>query len=283
MDGVGVLAVEAAGDEHGLPAVALEEREQLALRDPGEHGRVRDLVPVQVQDRQHGAVAARVEELVRVPARGERPGLGLAVADDAGDEQVGVVERGAEGVHERVAELAALVDRARRLRGGVARDPAGEGELAEELAETVLARADAGEELAVGALQVRVRDIRRPAVAGAVDEDRVQVALLDRPVQVGVDEVQPRDGAEVAEQPRLHVLGRERLAQERVVEQVDLADGEVVRRAPVRVEEPKLLDARPSGGRNVAAQCEPAPFGLPTFSRPTWPRSTSAKACETKG
>ena len=41
------------------------------------------------------------------------PGLGLAVADHAGDEQVGVVERRAEGVDERVAELAALVDRAR--------------------------------------------------------------------------------------------------------------------------------------------------------------------------
>ena len=66
-----------------------------------------------MQDRQHRAVGARVEELVRVPAGGERPGLGLAVADDAGDEQVGVVEGGAVGVGERVAELAALVDRAR--------------------------------------------------------------------------------------------------------------------------------------------------------------------------
>ena len=45
------------------------------------------------------------------PARGERTGLGLAVAHDARDHQAGVVERRAEGVHERVAELAALVDR----------------------------------------------------------------------------------------------------------------------------------------------------------------------------
>jgi len=55
-------------------------------------------------------------------------------------------------------------------------------------------------------------------VAGAADVDRVQVARADRAVQVRVDEVEPRDGAEVPEQARLDVLGPERLAQERVVE-----------------------------------------------------------------
>ena len=69
-----------------------------------------------------------------MPARRERPGLGLAVADHAGDQEVGVVERRAKGVRERVAELAALVDRAGRLGRGVARDAAGEGELPEERA-----------------------------------------------------------------------------------------------------------------------------------------------------
>ena len=53
-------------------AVALEQRAQLVLGDPREHRRVGDLVAVEVQDRQHRAVAPRVEELVRVPARRER-------------------------------------------------------------------------------------------------------------------------------------------------------------------------------------------------------------------
>ena len=57
-----------------------------------------------------------------MPAGGQRSGLGLAVADDAGDDQVGVVERRAEGVAEAVAELAPLVDRARGLGGDVAGD-----------------------------------------------------------------------------------------------------------------------------------------------------------------
>ena len=45
----------------------------------------------------------------------------------------GVVERRAVGMREAVAELAALVDRARRLRRHVRADVAREGELLEEL------------------------------------------------------------------------------------------------------------------------------------------------------
>ena len=76
-----------------------------------------------------------------MPARGQRTGLGFAVADHARDEQIRIVERRAVRVHERVAELAALVDRARRLGRGVARDPAGERELAEERAHARLVAA----------------------------------------------------------------------------------------------------------------------------------------------
>jgi hypothetical protein len=46
-----------------------------------------------MQDRQHGAVGYRIEELVRVPCGGQRTGLRLAVADDAGDYEIGIVER----------------------------------------------------------------------------------------------------------------------------------------------------------------------------------------------
>ena len=45
-----------------------------------------------------------------MPARRERAGLRLAVADHAGDQQVGVVEGRPVRMDERVAQLAALVD-----------------------------------------------------------------------------------------------------------------------------------------------------------------------------
>ncbi len=68
-----------------------------------------------------------------MPARRQRAGLRLAVADDAGHDETGIVERRAVRMREGIAELAALVDRARGLRGDVARHPARERELAEQL------------------------------------------------------------------------------------------------------------------------------------------------------
>ena len=112
-----------------------EQALQLLVGDARQQRRVVDLVAVEMQDRQHRAVADRVQELVGVPAtwpaarsrlRRRRPPTATI--------RSGIVERGAEGVRDAVAELAALVDRARRLRRAVAADAAGEGELLEELA-----------------------------------------------------------------------------------------------------------------------------------------------------
>ena len=239
-----VLAVEAALHQVRLVAVAAHQVEQLRLRNPGEHGRIGDLVAVQVQDRQHRAVRHRVEELVRVPGGGQRPGLRLAVPDDAGDDQVRVVEGGPVRVHERVAELAALMDRAGRLRRRVAGDPAGEGELPDEPAQPVVVRGDRGVELAVGALQVRRGHHSRAAVARSGHVQGLDVPVDDRPVEVCPEEGQPGGGAPVPEQPRLDVLEPQRLAQQRVVEQVDLPDGQVVGRAPPGVEQSQPVVVR---------------------------------------
>src|SRR6266568_5027544 len=103
-----MLVVRGDRDEKGLMAVPAHQGGELVLRNPGEQGRARDLVAVQMQDRQHGAVATGVEQLVRMPARGQRAGLRLAVAYDARDEQVGIVEGGSVSVCQRIAELAAL-------------------------------------------------------------------------------------------------------------------------------------------------------------------------------
>ena len=45
-----------------------------------------------MQDRQHRAVGYWIEELVRMPCSGQRTRLRLAVADDAGDDEIGIVE-----------------------------------------------------------------------------------------------------------------------------------------------------------------------------------------------
>ncbi|PQM46103.1 hypothetical protein C1Y40_03724 [Mycobacterium talmoniae] len=222
-------------------AVAVQQRIELVGGDAGQHRRVGDLVAVEVQHRQHRAVADRVEELVGMPAGGQRPGFGLPVADDAGHHQIRVVERRPVGVHQGIAQLAALMDRPRGLGGDVAGDTAGKRELAEQLPQPVGVLLDAGVHLAVGALQVGVGDQPRPAVPGPGDEDDVGVAVADDPVEVRVEQVEPRGGAPMAQQPRLDVLGGQRFGQQRVVQQVDLPDGQVVGGAPIGVDEVELV------------------------------------------
>ena len=87
---------------------------------------------VEVQDRQHGAVARRVEEGDALPRPFQRPGLGLTVPDDRERDQIRVVHHRTERVHQDVPELAALVDRPGRGHRHVAGNAAGRGELPEQ-------------------------------------------------------------------------------------------------------------------------------------------------------
>ena len=140
-------------------------------------------------------------------------------------------------MRKRIAELAAFVDRARSLGRDVAGDAARERELPEQLSDAVFILGDARVELRVATFQIGVGDQTRAAVARADDVDRVEVARLDDPVHVGVDEVEARCRPPVAEKSRLDVPGLHRTAQERVVEHVDLPDAQVVGRSPIRVDQ----------------------------------------------
>ncbi len=224
-----------AFDEIGRVAVAAEQFVELFVADPRQDGRTGDLVAVQVQDRQHDAVVDGVEELVRVPTCGQRPRLRLAVADDAGDEQIGIVEGGAVGVRDRIAQFAPFVDRAGRLRGDVAGDAAGKRKLREQPLHPLLVLRNLRIQLAIGSFEIGVGHEPRSSVAGSGDVDRVEIVLLDRAVQVDVEKVQSRRGAPVAQQPRLDVFVPQRLFQQRIVVQIDLADRQVVGRPPVGV------------------------------------------------
>src|SRR6516164_7470124 len=103
---------------------------------------------------------------------------------------------------ERIAELAALVDRSRCFGGDVAGNSAGERELPEQPADAFLVGTDLRVDLGIRTLQVCVRYEPGSAVTWTGDEDRVEIALTDRPVHVDVEEVQPRGGSPVPEQTR---------------------------------------------------------------------------------
>ncbi len=123
----------------------------------------------------------------------------------------------------------------------MAADPARERELAEQLRHPRLVAREVRIHLARSPLEVCIGHGRGAAVSWADDPDRVEVACLDDAIRVRVDQVEARRRPPVAEQSRLGVLCAQWLPQERVGQQVDLADRQVVRGTPVGVDEPELV------------------------------------------
>lgn len=160
-------------DEVGSPPVAAEQLFQFLAGDAGEDSRVGNLVAVKMQNRQHGAAGYRIEKLVGMPCGGERSRLRLAIADDAGDDEIGIVEHCAERMAERIAQFAALVDRAGALGRCVTGDSARKGKLDKQLPQPGLILADIGIDLAVSAFKISVSHDSRAAAARAGDVNHV--------------------------------------------------------------------------------------------------------------
>jgi len=89
--------------------------------------------------------------------------------------------------------------------------------------------------LGVRAFEICIGDHAWTTVARATHVHRIQVTLHDGAIQVHVHEIEARRGAPMAKQPGLDVFALQRLAEQRVVIEIYLADGQVIGRAPVGV------------------------------------------------
>ena len=218
-----------------LIAVTADQVGQFLAADAGEHRRIGDLEAVEMKDRKNRTVTRRIEKLVGVPARGQRARFRLAVADDAGDDQIRIVECRAIGMDERIAQLAPFMDRARRFRRDMTGNAVRPGELPKQPLQSVSAALDIRIALGVGPFEIAMRHQPRTAMTGADDIDHVQIVFFDQPVQVHIDEVQPGRGAPMPEQTGLDVLERERGFEQWIVLQIDLPDREVICGTPIGV------------------------------------------------
>src|SRR5436305_3547379 len=117
-----------------------------------------------------------------MPGGGERAALGFAVTDDAGDQQVRVVEGRSESMREGVSELAAFVDRARHIRRTVTRNTAGKRKLLEQPLESGRVLRDVRIHLGVAALEISVGHQCRAAVPGTDDCEYIAVPGDDHSV-----------------------------------------------------------------------------------------------------
>src|SRR3974377_2166452 len=98
------------------------------------------------------------------------------------------------------------MDRPRGFGGAVAADAAGKGELLEERTHPFYILALVRINLRIGTLQIDRRQHTRRAMAGASQEDRVEVVLVDQAIEMNVDEAQPRTRSPVAQQAKLDML-----------------------------------------------------------------------------
>ena len=224
-----------AFDEVRLVAVADEQRLQLLVADPRQNGRIRDLVAVEIQDGQHRAVAHWIEELVGMPRGRQRAGFSLAVAYDAGGDQVGVVEHHAVRMGKAVAKLSAFVDGTWSFRRDMAADVAREGKLLEELCHPFRVFGFVRVDLGVGALEIGRAEHPRRAVAGSGDENHVEVVPDDHAIEVHPDERQRRARPPVPEQTMLDMRRHQRFCEQRVVLQINHPDRKIIAGSPVGV------------------------------------------------
>ena len=170
-----------------------------------------------------------------MPAGGQRAGLGFTVADHAADQQFRVIEGGAVGVQQGISQFAAFIDGARRIRRGMAGNAIGPGKLHEQALHAGGILGDPGIQLRVCALKIGVGHHSGTAVPRAGNVDGVQPVFEDHPVHVRVNKIQAGSGAEMTQQARLGMLQAQRLAQERIVAQVNLAHGKIIGGTPVGI------------------------------------------------
>src|ERR1700734_2373961 len=114
-----------------------------------------------MQDRQHRTIADWIQKFVGMPRRSKRPGFGFAIPHHHADDQIGIVERRAEGVRYAVAQFPTLMNRPWNLWRTVASKLARERESAEKLEHPGLVLALVRIDLGIGAFQVAIRNHRR--------------------------------------------------------------------------------------------------------------------------
>src|SRR6266568_7923468 len=152
-----------------------------------------------------------------------------------------VIERGAIRVSKAIAELAAFVNGARCLRCRVTRYSTGEGELLKKTTHSIEILLDRRIDLAVSPFEISISHHTGTAMAGAADIDDVEVASLDDPIEVDIDEIESGRRTPVSQQPRLDVLRFQGLLEQWVIEQINLSYREIIRSTPIGIDTRQFL------------------------------------------
>ncbi len=165
-------------------AHAAEELVALLVGDARKYRRIRNLIAVEVQDRQNNAVGERVHELIGLPRGGKRACLCLAIADDSNCEQGRIGKHSSISMGKRIAELASLMDRTRGFRCKVARYTTWIRKAAEELLQPHLVVCNKRIPFAVRSIENRLRRASRSTMARAHQKNGILSVVMNKTVHM---------------------------------------------------------------------------------------------------
>ena len=109
-------------DKIRIPPIPAHQLLQLLLRNPRQHRRIGDLITIEMQNRQHHPIALRIQKLIRMPRRRQRPRLRLAITHHARRNQIRIIHHRPKRVTQRISQLTPLMNRPRRLRRNMTRN-----------------------------------------------------------------------------------------------------------------------------------------------------------------
>src|ERR1700730_4515597 len=149
-----------------------------------------------------------------MPTGGQRPCLRFAVAHNATDQQIWIVERCAVGMRNRVSQLAALVNRTGSFRSHMAGNSTRERKLLKQFSQSILVLRNTWIDFAVSPFQISVSNEPGTSMAGSCHIHHVEIMRLDQSIQMHVDEIQSGRSTPMTQKPRLYVLQLQRFAQQ---------------------------------------------------------------------
>src|SRR5277367_1246569 len=193
-------------DKVWFVAISGEQMSQFFITETPKHGRICDLVAIQMQDGQYRTVPSRIEKLIGMPTGGQRTGFGLTVSDNAAGQQIRIIENRPIGMRDGVPQFPAFVNRPWSLRRSVAWDSPGKRELLKQFAHPLFVLLNVRIELSVSALEIGSGYDAWTAMAGSGDIDHIQVVLLDDPIEMSVDEIEPGSCTPMTQKPGFHML-----------------------------------------------------------------------------
>src|SRR4051812_5623712 len=171
-----------------------------------------------MQDGQNRSIANRIQEFIGMPTGGQRSGLGFAITDHTGSNQIRIIKDRAKSMSQGIAQLTALVNGTGSFGRDVAGNAAGKRELFEELPHAVFILGNIGIEFAIGAFKIRVGHKSWSTVTRAGNINDIKLPFLDDAIKMDINQVQPGCGAPVTEQASFDVSALERFSEQGIIQ-----------------------------------------------------------------